>query len=57
MELAGSLGLEPIVEVDGSRQVAHPVRFSETPASYRHAPPALGSDQEVLTWLDQETAP
>ena len=57
MELAASLGLDPIVDVDGSAQVAHPVRLSATPATYRHAPPALGSDQEVLAWLDQETAP
>nr|WP_246299141.1 CoA transferase [Nocardioides panaciterrulae] len=57
MELGASLGLAPIVDVDGSAQVAHPVRLSATPATYRHAPPALGSDQEVLAWLDQETAP
>lgn len=57
MELAASLGLDPIVDVGGSAQVAHPVRLSATPATYRHAPPALGSDQEILTWLDQETAP
>lgn len=56
MELAASLGLDPIIDVDGSAQVAHPVRLSATPASYRHAPPALGSDQEILTWLDQETS-
>lgn len=57
MELGASLGLDPIVDVGGSAQVAHPVRLSATPATYRHAPPALGSDQEILTWLDQETAP
>lgn len=57
MELGASLGLDPIVDVDGCAQVAHPVRLSATPASYRHAPPALGSDQEILAWLDQETAP
>lgn len=56
IELAASLGLDPIIDVDGSAQVAHPVRLSATPASYRHAPPALGSDQEILTWLDQETS-
>lgn len=56
MELAASLGLDPIVDVDGCAQVAHPVRLSATPASYRHAPPVLGSDQEILTWLDQETS-
>ncbi len=56
IELAALLGLDPIIDVDGSAQVAHPVRLSATPASYRHAPPALGSDQEILTWLDQETS-
>lgn len=55
MDLAGSLGLEPIVDVEGSAQVAHPVRMSRTPASYRYAPPDLGSDQEeILGWLDAE---
>ncbi len=56
IELAALLGLDPIIDVDGSAQVAHPVRLSATPASYRHAPPALGSDQEILTWLDQEAS-
>jgi len=55
MHLAGSLGLEPIVDVEGSAQVAHPVRMSRTPASYRYAPPTLGFDQEeILGWLDAE---
>ncbi|MEI6623382.1 MAG: CoA transferase [Actinomycetes bacterium] len=50
---AQSLGLDPIVEIDEPpassdggiggpvRQVANPVHFSETPASYRLPPPAL----------------
>ena len=55
MDLAASLGLEPIVDVEGSAQVAHPVRLSRTPASYRYAPPGLGSDQEeILGWIDAE---
>jgi crotonobetainyl-CoA:carnitine CoA-transferase CaiB-like acyl-CoA transferase len=43
--LAGTLGLDPVVEIDDpgrgavSRQVAHPIRFSETPATYRLPPP------------------
>lgn len=54
MDLATSLGLDPIVDVEGSAQVAHPVRFSRTPASYRHAPPDLGSHQEdILRWVDR----
>lgn len=36
--------------------VANPIRFSETPVSYRHPPPALGAHQdEVLRdWLGVE---
>jgi crotonobetainyl-CoA:carnitine CoA-transferase CaiB-like acyl-CoA transferase len=40
--LATELGLEPVVEVAGSRQVANPIRLSVTPPSYRLPPPALG---------------
>ncbi|BDI23986.1 CaiB/BaiF CoA-transferase family protein [Herbiconiux sp. L3-i23] len=40
-ELATRLGLEPIVEVEGSRQVANPITLSATPVSYRLAPPRL----------------
>lgn len=55
MALAADLGLEPLVEVDGVAQVAHPVRLSATPATYRTAPPALGADAtEVLAWLDED---
>ncbi|KQZ75883.1 CaiB/BaiF CoA transferase family protein [Nocardioides sp. Root151] len=45
--LAESLGLDPVVEVGGPgrsspvRQVAHPIRMSRTPATYRVAPPVL----------------
>ena len=28
--------------------VASPLRFSETPVSYRHAPPMLGADTEAV---------
>jgi crotonobetainyl-CoA:carnitine CoA-transferase CaiB-like acyl-CoA transferase len=53
MALAASLGLEPIVDVDGSAQVANPLRLSVTPVGYRRRPPALGADSdEVLAWLD-----
>lgn len=55
MALAGDLGLEPLVDVDGVAQVAHPVRLSATPASYRTPPPGLGADgAELLSWLDAE---
>ena len=53
MQFAESLGLGPIVDVDGSAQVANPLRLSQTPVSYRHRPPALGADEdEILAWLD-----
>lgn len=42
-EFAERLGLDPRVEVDGSAQVANPIRLSATPAGYRGAPPRLGS--------------
>jgi crotonobetainyl-CoA:carnitine CoA-transferase CaiB-like acyl-CoA transferase len=46
-ELAEELGLDPVAEVpsaDGGRPVrtvAHPIRMSATPATYRSAPPRL----------------
>jgi crotonobetainyl-CoA:carnitine CoA-transferase CaiB-like acyl-CoA transferase len=48
-EMAENLGLNPIVSMADesggvSRQVANPIGLSATPASYRMAPPALGSD-------------
>ena len=53
MRFAESLGLEPLVDVDGSAQVANPLRLSATPVSYRHRPPALGADEKgILAWLD-----
>jgi crotonobetainyl-CoA:carnitine CoA-transferase CaiB-like acyl-CoA transferase len=46
--LAERLGLEPVVEIPdrgtASRQVANPIRLSETPATYRRPPPRLGAD-------------
>ncbi|WP_426323184.1 CaiB/BaiF CoA transferase family protein [Microbacterium sp. E-13] len=39
---AERLGLEPVVDVAGVRQVADPIRFSATPVDYRTAPPPIG---------------
>ncbi|MFJ8194437.1 CaiB/BaiF CoA transferase family protein [Streptomyces sp. NPDC096094] len=39
---AERLGVEAVVDVGGTRQVAHPIRLGATPASYRLAPPELG---------------
>ncbi len=41
-ELAQSLGLEPIIEIDGVPTVSNPVTLSRTPVEYRLAPPDLG---------------
>jgi crotonobetainyl-CoA:carnitine CoA-transferase CaiB-like acyl-CoA transferase len=42
-EFAERLGLQPTVDVEGSTQVTNPIRMSRTPATYRSAPPRLGS--------------
>lgn len=39
--LATELGLEPVVEVEGTPTVAHPITLSRTPATYRSGPPDL----------------
>jgi crotonobetainyl-CoA:carnitine CoA-transferase CaiB-like acyl-CoA transferase len=49
---AEALGLEPVWETDGVRSVRSPLRFSDTPASARRRPPALGEhDAELRAWL------
>lgn len=51
--LAERLGLEPTVDVPGAsggttRLIRNPIRLSETPATYRTAPPKLGQDQDAV---------
>ncbi|SDK79348.1 CaiB/BaiF CoA transferase family protein [Nonomuraea jiangxiensis] len=46
--LAEELGLEPSVRIEGTGQVANPLRLSATPPSYRRPPPRLGADD---AWL------
>ena len=41
--LAESLGLAPVVTVEGTPTVAHPITLSQTPATYRNGPPDLPS--------------
>jgi crotonobetainyl-CoA:carnitine CoA-transferase CaiB-like acyl-CoA transferase len=49
---AEALGLEPVWEADGVRAVRSPMRLSDTPASARRRPPALGEhDAELRAWL------
>lgn len=51
---AERLGLAPVVEIEDeargtvSRQVANPIRLSETPACYRLPPPRLGAHTDAL---------
>lgn len=42
-DLATRLGLEPVVELGGTKTVASPIRLSETPVSYRLPPPTLST--------------
>jgi crotonobetainyl-CoA:carnitine CoA-transferase CaiB-like acyl-CoA transferase len=52
--LAENLGLNAAVDVEGTRQTAHPVRFSTTPAAYQAPPPALDADGAAIRdWLTQ----
>ena len=56
--LAESLGLGAAVEVGGTRQTAHPVRFGTTPAAYQGPPPALDADGTAIReWLKQSSTP
>lgn len=55
--LAERLGLSAAVDVGGTRQTAHPVRFSTTPAAYFAPPPALDADGSAIReWLAQPSA-
>ena len=44
IETAAKLGLNPIIDIDGSKTIANPINFSLTPVEYRAAPPSLGQD-------------
>jgi crotonobetainyl-CoA:carnitine CoA-transferase CaiB-like acyl-CoA transferase len=56
VELAESLGLDPVVLAGDVPTVRNPVRLSATPARYDLAPPALDADgAQVRAWLaDQD---
>jgi crotonobetainyl-CoA:carnitine CoA-transferase CaiB-like acyl-CoA transferase len=50
--LAESLGLEPVVLAGDVPTLRNPVRLSETPAAYTHAPPRLDEHSaEIRAWL------
>ncbi|MCX6453836.1 MAG: CoA transferase [Actinobacteria bacterium] len=44
IETATNLGLQPVIDVAGSKTIANPIIFSKTPVEYRKAPPSLGQD-------------
>ncbi len=45
---AERLGLEAVVDAGGTPQVAHPIRFGATPATYRLGPPELGEHTDAV---------
>ena len=51
-EFAESLGLDPIVDLEGVRSTRSPMRFSRTPAEPQSRPPRLGEhNDELRAWL------
>jgi crotonobetainyl-CoA:carnitine CoA-transferase CaiB-like acyl-CoA transferase len=51
---ADALGLDPLVALDSTRQVRHPVRYSASRVERPARPPRLGEHTGVLrAWLDQ----
>jgi crotonobetainyl-CoA:carnitine CoA-transferase CaiB-like acyl-CoA transferase len=54
VELAASLGLDPVVMAGDMPTVRHPIRMSETPARYDYAPPRLGEHgEQIRAWLSE----
>jgi crotonobetainyl-CoA:carnitine CoA-transferase CaiB-like acyl-CoA transferase len=52
VELAESLGLDPVVQAGNTRTVRNPIGLSETPAGYSLAPPGLDEHgDEIRAWL------
>ncbi|GJF25553.1 MULTISPECIES: CoA transferase [Streptomyces] len=52
-DYAERLGVEAVVDVGGTRQVAHPIRLGATPAQYLLAPPELGEHTEEVFPADE----
>jgi crotonobetainyl-CoA:carnitine CoA-transferase CaiB-like acyl-CoA transferase len=53
---ADSIGLEPVVTVDGIPSVRNPIRFSASDPTYRYAPPAFDEHgDELRAWLTGES--
>jgi crotonobetainyl-CoA:carnitine CoA-transferase CaiB-like acyl-CoA transferase len=52
VELAESLGLDPVAMTGGIPTVRNPIRFSATPARHELPPPALDADGDAIrAWL------
>mgnify|MGYP001290593158 CR=1 FL=1 len=50
--LAGSLGLDPVTEIDGARTTSSPIRLSASPPEKRLPPPDLDEQgDEIRAWL------
>jgi crotonobetainyl-CoA:carnitine CoA-transferase CaiB-like acyl-CoA transferase len=59
VRFADEVGLEPVVEVgpEALPMVRHPITFSQTPARYELAPPALDQHgAEIRAWLADSSA-
>ncbi|MDR6905288.1 crotonobetainyl-CoA:carnitine CoA-transferase CaiB-like acyl-CoA transferase [Agromyces sp. 3263] len=50
---ADGLGLEPVVELGGSRTIADPIRLSSAPPAYRTPPPRL-DEHAGADWLPRD---
>jgi crotonobetainyl-CoA:carnitine CoA-transferase CaiB-like acyl-CoA transferase len=58
VELAEELGLDPVVSAGDVPTVRNPLRLSETPATYRLAPPRLDEHgDEIRAWLGRTPHP
>lgn len=58
VQTAVELGLEPISYIGATPTVSNPITFSETPVSYRLAPPDLDEGRaDVLTWIADHGIP
>jgi crotonobetainyl-CoA:carnitine CoA-transferase CaiB-like acyl-CoA transferase len=53
---AADLGLAPVVELSGSRQVANPIHLAGRPPDHRLPPPRLG-EHNGADWLRPQPAP
>ncbi|GAB3892410.1 hypothetical protein GCM10029964_067160 [Kibdelosporangium lantanae] len=54
--MAERFGLDPVIQVGEVPTTRHPVRLSETPATYRLPPPGLDEHgEELRAWLADDS--